>query len=219
MTNSAPAPPRMHETALFKVCVGALVGAAAGLLAASLGPLTLAPPIGWDAAAFVYLGLTWLAVGHLDAEGTAAHAAQEDATRTGSDLLLLSASLASLVALGFVIVRAGDSHGAAKALQIALGILSVVASWLVVHTTYMLRYARIYHAGHAGGVDFNQPKLPRYSDFAYLAFTIGMTFQVSDTPLNSSDMRSNALRHALLSYLYGTVIIATAINLVAGLSR
>jgi uncharacterized membrane protein len=52
-----------------------------------------------------------------------------------------------------------------------------------------------------------------------MAFTIGMTFQVSDTDLTAHDVRTNALRHALLSYLFGGVIIAVVINLVAGLGR
>ena len=32
-----------------------------------------------------------------------------------------------------------------------------------------------------GGINFNEDDPPNYSDFAYLALTIGMTFQVSDT--------------------------------------
>ena len=71
----------------------------------------------------------------------------------------------------------------------------------------------------SGGVDFNEDRRPRYSDFAYLAFTIGMTFQVSDTDLTSKAMRTTALRHALLSYVFGTAIIATTINLIAGLTQ
>jgi uncharacterized membrane protein len=60
---------------------------------------------------------------------------------------------------------------------------------------------------------------PRYADFAYLAFTIGMTFQVSDTDLKTTEIRATALRHALLSYLFGSVILAATINLIAGLAR
>jgi uncharacterized membrane protein len=67
-------------------------------------------------------------------------------------------------------------------------------------------------------VDFNEASRPRYADFAYLAFTLGMTFQVSDTALTTREVRATALRHALLSYLFGAVIIATTINLVAGLT-
>ena len=76
----------------------------------------------------------------------------------------------------------------------------------------------LYYADDLGGVDFNQDEPPRYTDFAYLAFTLGMTFQVSDTDLKNHLVRVTALRHALLSYLFGAVILATTINLVAGLS-
>jgi uncharacterized membrane protein len=100
-----------------------------------------------------------------------------------------------------------------------VAISSVVLSWAVVHTIFTLRYARLYYVGTDGGIDFNQDQPPRYTDFAYLAFTLGMTFQVSDTDLKTSTIRATALRHALLSYLFGAVIIAVTINLVAGLSK
>jgi uncharacterized membrane protein len=85
-----------------------------------------------------------------------------------------------------------------------------------VHTVFALKYAQLYHSGPGGGIDFNQDEPPRYSDFAYLAFTIGMTFQVSDTDLTSGAMRRLALRHSLLSYLFGAVILAMTINITAG---
>jgi uncharacterized membrane protein len=210
---------RASDTALAQILVGVGVGVVAGTVAAIFGPIWLGPLVGWDAAAITYLVWTWRAIGHLDARATAGHATIEDPTRRGSDLMLLAASVASLIAVGVVIVHASESHGIAKALQTVLGIGSVVVSWAVVHTTYTLRYAKLYHDGTAGGVDFNQNEAPRYGDFAYVAFTIGMTFQVSDTSFTNSAMRMNALRHALLSYLYGTVIIAAAINLVAGLTK
>jgi uncharacterized membrane protein len=79
--------------------------------------------------------------------------------------------------------------------------------------------ARLYYSHPAGGIDFNQQAPPRFSDFAYLAFTVGMTFQVSDTDLQTPTVRAAVLRQALLSYLLGAVILATTINLVAGLLR
>ena len=93
----------------------------------------------------------------------------------------------------------------------------MVLSWVLVHVVHTLTYARLYYTDEEGGVDFNTPSPPRYSDFAYLAFIIGMTFQVSDTALQASRMRAVALRQALLSYLFGTVIIATTINLIVNL--
>jgi uncharacterized membrane protein len=213
------APVRRRDTAMAPVLLGVLAGLAAGVVAGIWGSIPTAPLVAWDVAALTYLGWTWRAIRRLDADATAEHATIEDPTRRVSELLLLVAGVASLAAVGVVIAQAGRAHGFARGVQTSLGVVSVVVSWLVVHTIYTLRYARLYHDGAPGGVDFNQSEAPRYGDFAYLAFTIGMTFQVSDTGFTSSALRANALRHALLSYLYGTVIIATAINIVAGLAR
>jgi len=69
--------------------------------------------------------------------------------------------------------------------------------------------------GH--GITFPGGDEPDYLDFAYLAFTLGMTFQVSDNTVKSRSMRRTVLVHCLMSYLFGTVIIATSINVLAGL--
>ena len=92
---------------------------------------------------------------------------------------------------------------------------AVLTSWAAVHTVFALRYARLYF-DEGGGIDFHQDEAPRYSDFAYLAFAVGMSFAISDTDLASWRMRRHALRHALLAYLFGTVIIALVINITAG---
>lgn len=209
----------MRHTALAQVAVCSVVGLIGAVAAGVWGPIWLAPLVGWDAFAMTYLIWTWSMIGHLDADGTKGRATIQDPTQRQSDLLLLCASAASLVAVGIVIVHASRSSGVSKGIQLVLAVVSVVVAWVMVHTTYTLRYAKLYHDGDTGGVDFNQDALPRYGDFAYLAFTIGMTFQVSDTSFTSSVMRRHALRHALLSYLYGTVIIASAINLLAGLTK
>ena len=84
---------------------------------------------------------------------------------------------------------------------------------------FTLKYARLYYSCTPGGIDFNGSGLPDYPDFAYLAFTIGMTYQVSDTDLTNKAIRHTALRHSLMSYLLGTVIIAATINVAAGLAH
>jgi len=76
----------------------------------------------------------------------------------------------------------------------------------------------LYYSDNTGGINFNQEARPSYPDFAYLAFTIGMTFQVSDTALQIPRVRATALRHSLLAYLFGAIILASTINLVAGLA-
>ena len=97
-----------------------------------------------------------------------------------------------------------------------VAIVSVVLSWTSVQTVYMLRYGRLYYSDPEGGIDFSG-EAPDYLDLAYLAFTIGMCFQVSDTTLTAKPVRRLALHHALQSYVFGTVIVAVTINIVAGL--
>jgi uncharacterized membrane protein len=208
------------RTARFRVSVAAAAGAGAAALAAGVfGAFELAPLIGWDSAALVFVIWTWTAIWGRDAEATARLALLEDPTRAITDALLLAASVVSLLAVGLVLVEAGNRSGAAQLLQVALSAFSVVLSWTLVHTVYTLTYARLYYAGGDGGIGFNEDGRPAYADFTYVAFTIGMTFQVSDTPLQTKQFRAAALRQALLSYLFGTVIVATTINLVVSLSR
>jgi len=199
----------------------ALLGVIAAALAALFAPAMFLPLIAWDVAAVAYLVVTWAHIARLDPAETAADAKREDPTRAGADLGMVIAALASLVAVGYVIVVGKGGNSRQFDLDVGLSVVSVVASWALVHTIYALRYARLYYADESapGGIDNHQQEPPRFTDFAYLAFTVGMTFQVSDTELTSSQFRAMVLRHALLAYLFGTVIIALTINLVASLSR
>ena len=113
-------------------------------------------------------------------------------------------------------IAAGTTHGFIKSAITTLVVVSVVLSWAAVHVVFTLRYARLYYA-QGGGIDFHADTLPDFRDFLYVALTIGMTFQVSDTDLNAKLIRMTALRHALLSYLFGVVVVSTTINVIATL--
>lgn len=115
-----------------------------------------------------------------------------------------------------ILLDAGNAQGTAKAAIIAVALGSVALSWLLVQTLFTLRYGSLYYRDREG-VDFNEDTPPHYRDFAYLAFTVGMTFQVSDTDLTTDTIRFTALRRALLSYVPGAIVLATTINLVSGL--
>jgi uncharacterized membrane protein len=190
-----------------------------GLAALAWRYTTPAPAVllGWDGAALIYLVMVWAAVYRMNAEVTARMAGREDPSNPVAEIVVVAASIAALVGVGFALVRAGQTTGGTKAWLIALGTVSVVLSWLVVHTVYMLRYARSYYGDQVGGIEFNEADRPAYLDFAYFSFTIGMTFQVSDTNITRKAIRRLALYHALLSYLFGAVILATAINVFASL--
>src|ERR1700757_1840479 len=96
--------------------------------------------MGWDIAAVIYLVMVWVAVYRMNAAVTARMAGEEDASNSGAELVVVAAGIAPLVGVGFALVRAGHATGNTKASLIGLGTVSVVLSWLVVHTVYMLRY-------------------------------------------------------------------------------
>lgn len=201
-----------------KVAVAVAAGLVTGLAVWLTGHGEFAALSGWDVATLVYLSRAWMVIWPMDAEETARHAVRNDPSSRVTEIVLLLASTASLVSVGFVLARAASTTGFPELLRVGLGVLSVVLSWTVVHTIFTLRYARLYYYGADGGIEFNQPEPPDYGDFAYVAFSIGMTFQVSDTNLSGREMRRTALKHSLLSYLFGTGVLATTINLVASIS-
>lgn len=194
--------------------------AVAGLAVAVgvLGSWVYAPALGWAASSVIYLGWVWSVIWPLDASDTSTHALREDPGRIASDLLVMAATMASFGGVALILLDAGSSEGGRKPAIIALALAGVLLSWPLVHTLFTLRYATLYYRDNEG-VDFNKGRPPRYADFAYLSFTVGMTFQVSDTDLTTDDIRYAALRHALISYVLGAIVLATTINLVAGLVR
>jgi uncharacterized membrane protein len=181
------------------------------------GGWTVAIPAGWAAAAVVTVAATWLRIRGMSPEETASHAQAEDYSRPIADVIVLSASVASLVSVGFALVDARHNSGTGKGLLIALAVAVVACSWLAVHFVFAVRYGDLFYGDPVGGITFNEDERPDYRDFAYFALTIGMTFQVSDTNITDKSIRRHVTRHALLSYLFGTVIIALAINTVASL--
>lgn len=217
----AAAGPRAHGVgwglALRRVTIALAVGLVGGLVAAVFLPWQAACLLGWDTAAVLFAAQIWSAVLPMSPAQCAERAVQEDPSRAMADSVVLVAAVASLLSVGLILVKAANSAGGMKAFLLAVGVVSVVLAWGAVHTVFTLRYARIYYTRAAGGVDFNEKSPPDYSDFAYLAFTIGMTFQVSDTDLTTKDIRRTALRHALISYLFGVVIVGLIINVVASL--
>jgi uncharacterized membrane protein len=204
-------------TAATRASTAAAAGVVAGALVALPASWQIGTLAGWDVAAGVYVAWTWASIWHCDPAATARLALREDPGRPVTDALLLVASVASVLAVALAIAAGRAAGAESRDLHAALAVASVALSWSVVQTVFTAHYARLYYSHPAGGIDFNEEAPPRYTDFAYLAFTVGMTFQVSDTDLQTAALRAAVLRQALLSYLLGAVILATTINLVAGL--
>lgn len=238
---------RRHELRMVAARTRVLVSLAAGMCVAAptafVAPWEVTTLVLWSAMAIVYLVWVWAIIWPTDAIRTRAIATREDDSRAAADLVLILASMTSLVGVGLVLVKASHWHGGAEAALIGLAVFSVVLAWTAVQTVFTLRYAHLFwtarersarsgtvprrspgtsadpETSSAQAIDFNGDDDPNYVDFAYLAFTVGMTYQVSDTAIRSAAIRRELMKHALMSYLFGTVIVAMTINLVVGLAK
>jgi uncharacterized membrane protein len=204
-----------RDTVAVRISIVSSVGVAVALAVGNTVGWRFAL-VGWVVTAGLYVAWTWLIIGRMDADRTREYVLREDPTRWVADAVILTASIASLGGVGYVV--AAGSHSGARAIAAAVvGILTVAASWFAVHTLYTVHYARLYYWDNPGGINFHDPEPPRFRDFAYVAFTVGMTYQVSDTEIGLTAIRATVLRQALISYLLGAVVLAVTINLVAGL--
>lgn len=197
--------PRLSGALLLGVVVGAAVGLATE---APLGALA-----GIAATELLFVLAGWAVLWPMDAAATRRNARREDFRPAIEEAAVVAVASCGLLAIVLLLVLGTSDTGHAGA---ATALCGVFMAWAALHLMYATRYAYLYCAD-SGGIDFNSDAPPAYRDFFYFSYNLGMTYQVSDTDVSSSTIRAIVLRHSLLSYVFGTGILATAINLVAGL--
>jgi uncharacterized membrane protein len=196
-----------------------LAAVAAGFIALAVVPAgthwQLRGAIAWDIGAMTLVALAWSMILHANAETTRLRAANDDPGRNAVVVIAICSSVFSLFAALFVI-RHAKADGVNTALWVAVGTVAVILSWVVTHTTFALRYARLHYRPHCegGGIDFPGGRPPCDMDFVYFSFVIGMCFQVSDVTISRAHIRRTVLVHSMLSFVYNTVVVATVLNLV-----
>ncbi|WP_415954457.1 DUF1345 domain-containing protein [Streptomyces sp. KLOTTS4A1] len=198
--------PRLAGAAVIGVVVGGIVGWVSDL------PLAILTGIAATELAFVVAG--WMVLWPMDATATRENAGRENFRPVTDELVVVATGLAGLIAIVLLLLL-GDTGSGHVAAAVALG--GVAMSWASLHLMYAARYAYLYYAAGSGGIDFNSNASPSYRDFFYFSYNLGMTYQVSDTNVSNATIRSVVLRHSLLSYVFGTTILATTVNLVTGI--
>jgi len=176
-----------------------------------------AAAMAFDAAALVFVVSLIPLVRYSEAPAMREHAAENDANR---GLMLVLTTL-----LGFAVMAAitGEMSGArgGEARAVAKLVGTLVLIWLFANSIYTLHYAHAYYAqdergGDSGGLAFPGTATPDYRDFAYFAFTLGMTFQTSDVAITSPRLRHVALLHSFAAFVFNIGVIAFAINVLGG---
>ena len=180
----------------------------------------LAEPLamGFDFAALAFLASLWPLLKACEADTMRRHSEENDANRV---LVLAITSVLTVVVMAAI---GGELPGAKSgdALAKVKLIGTLLLTWLFANTVYALHYAHLYYTrgkeagGDLGGLDFPETPMPDYLDFAYFSFTLGMTFQTSDTAITSSAIRRIVTLHSFAAFVFNIGVIAFTINALGG---
>jgi len=178
----------------------------------------------WDAGMISFLVASWVVMMRAKIKTMRRNAQSQDEGRAVILGLIIAAASSNLLAIAFILREAKGQEVNIVIPHVSLAIVTIIGSWLLIHTIFAMHYAHEYYQDHptqshlkAGGLDFPDDVEPDYWDFLYFSFVIGMTSQVSDVPITSRSLRRLALMHSILSFFYNTAIVAMSINIIAGL--
>ncbi len=217
-TMTSPAPIRSSMLAAHWRPVAALAVAVTAGFAATTVPLLQVHPVlvGWDAGALLYLTLLWrlfLTASEKDIRDRAGR--QDD----GGGVVLLVVGAAIIASLGGIVMALLHPDKDHKALTPVIVGVTLAVGWLLMHSVFVPHYAHRHFAitgeSQNAGIGFPGEPPTSYLDFAYVAFTIGATFQVSDNTIGSTKLRNLVTAHGMAAYLYNTAILAVGISLLA----
>jgi uncharacterized membrane protein len=207
---TARLPDSAHGRLAWSIAAGIVIGVVVAALAGAL----LGVLLGITATATIFVVTGWWAVWPMDAESTSRHARRDEFEPRLEEIVVVAWALSGLIAVVLLLLLSRTTERSFVAL---LALAGVAMSWAGLHLMYAARYAYLFYSDPPGGIDFHDHEPPAYRDFIYFSYNLGMTYQVSDTDVSSRTIRAVVLRHCLLSYAFGTVILATTINLIAGI--
>jgi uncharacterized membrane protein len=205
-----------------------LICAAVGALVFLALPVSIRLPLrvasAWVAGVGLFLAITAMVMWGATAEHLRQRARLLDQRRWVILAIIICAAAISMLALGFTLNKVPNETVPALVARLVLAGLTVLVSWTLTHTVFALHYAHHYFGdGPAPGGDDDRGGLAfpgegplDYWDFVYYSFVVGMTCQVSDVQVTSRSMRRITLIHGVLSFFFNTVILALAVNLLAG---
>jgi len=179
----------------------------------------------WNIFCFLFLTLNWVTFWTVKPRQIRAEASIQNVNKIAVFVIAIITTISAMV---LVLQLLLDKNVSGRGLSYTLfsAVAGLLLSWVLMHTVFTLRYAHLFYADHkddknrhAGGLDFPDEPHPDFLDFAYYAFVIGMTFQVSDVTVTSKDLRRLTLFHSLLAFAFNTIIVALTVNVLAGLSK
>jgi len=192
----------------------ALAGLGTFLLAWTVLRAMDAVMIGWCVHVLVHGWLLWR---HLWCASADAMRERARALAEGRRTVLLAALLAAAVAAAVLVGELVMDRDAA-AWERALAVVAILLAWCHVHALFAQDYAHEYWKRDEGLGFTGDDGMPAFSDFLYVAITVGTSAQISDTETTTPQMRRLVTLHSLVAFAFNAVILAAGVNVLAGLA-
>jgi uncharacterized membrane protein len=204
-----------------RLTIATLIGIVCLLVLPADLPRTTRALLAWDVGVALYLGLAWTMMLRSDLDRIRRRANQEDDGAVAVLTLTVIAAIASVAAIVVELIDVNDLPQHEVNLRLALAVITIVFSWIFIHTAFALHYAHEFYDDDPRPphpcLTFPGTKQPDYVDFLYFAFVLGTTSQTSDVTIASRGMRRLALLHGVISFFFNTTLLAVAVNIAAGL--
>lgn len=208
--------PSLLRTTKAQVLAAAVAGVLGWAVTGTVMDNALGVMVGITLGEVVFLTLSTSTLWPMAPQETASAATREDLAPFADEVLVVLASVLAMVSVVTLHLGTGED-GSGHSAQAVMTLVGVFGAWACVHQTYAVHYAHLYYVDEDGGIDFGPGGAPSYVDFLYLSYAVGMTYGVTDSTVTSRDIRKVVLRHGLVSFVFGLVILGAAINLVTGM--
>lgn len=219
---SDPLPRWMRYSALRRLAVALLAALFACLLVEGRVSAEVQVLLTWNTGAWIYVLWSVALVNRADAQMTRLHARSQAHGGRALFTLLLSATVVSVLALGFLVQSVGDLPRWAKVWHVGLSVTALLGAWSLVHLLFAFHYAHLYYTSPLRedqalheGLDFPGDRLPEYFDFMYFAFAVGMSATAPDVGTTTRQMRKTTLMHGVLAFAFNILILSLSVNILA----
>ena len=177
--------------------------------------------IAWNVCVFTYLAFALQMMQSSDSDHITRRAIKQHEGRFMVLAVVITGAVSVLVAITSQLGPIKDANYMVKVWHVALTVLTVLSTWLFIHTLFAMHYAHDFYLARAhqqtDPIQFPGEDQPDYGDFLYAACIIGTSGQTADVSFASRPIRRVCLLHCTFSFFFNTTILALTINIAAGL--
>lgn len=106
--------------------------------------------------------------------------------------------------------------------QVLSTFLALFMTWLQLHNGFAIYYAKSYYEQNPRSLHDGEPQQgfvfqgaePTFSDFLYVAYSIGLTYSMTDCSVEDSGIRRVVIIHCIAAFLFASTVLSIILSLV-----